>query len=249
MDKYFNLFREMISLRGLSDHTLLSYCTYIRSYLDYLERILKKNPEDVSWVELRNFIRWLQNDRNLSDRTVNTAIAQLRFFTIYVLHKPWVDSQLPKRRFDSYLPFVPSQKDTWIFISSIQDLRFKAIVSLMYSSGLRSGEVRHLKYSDISRKDMRIHVLHSKSRNDRYAPLSSYALSILTEYWFAYNKLTGSSLLTGLIKMVRLFRSVHSICLPISVTRKRLSVGNTGSPHTLSGILSLPICTRMVRTF
>ena len=78
----------MISLRGLSDHTLLSYCTYIRSYLDYLERILKKNPENVSWAELRDFIRWLQNDRNLSDRTVNTAIAQLRFFTIYVLHKP-----------------------------------------------------------------------------------------------------------------------------------------------------------------
>ena len=59
MDKYFNLFREMISLRGLSDHTLSSYCTYIRSYLDYLERILKKNPEDVSWAELRDFIRWL----------------------------------------------------------------------------------------------------------------------------------------------------------------------------------------------
>ena len=95
MDKYFNLFREMISLRGLSDHTLLSYCTYIRSYLDYLERILKKNPENVSWAELRDFIRWLQNDRNLSDRTVNTAIAQLRFFTIYVLHKPWMDFQLP----------------------------------------------------------------------------------------------------------------------------------------------------------
>ncbi len=190
MDNYFNLFREMISLRGLSDHTLSSYCTYIRSYLDYLERILKKNPEDVSWAELRDFIRWLQCERGLSDRSVNAVIAQLRFFTIYVLHKPWVDSQLPTRRFDSYLPFVPSQEDTWIFISSIQDLRFKAIVSLMYFAGLRSGEVRHLKYSDISRKDMRIHILHSKSKNDRYAPLSSNALSILTEYWFAYNKPT-----------------------------------------------------------
>ena len=115
MDNYFNLFREMISLRGLSD------------------------------------------------RSVNAVIAQLRFFTIYVLNKPWMDSQLPTRRFDSYLPFVPSQEDTWVFISSIHDLRFKAIVSLMYSAGLRSGEVRHLKYSDISRKDMRIHILHSKN--------------------------------------------------------------------------------------
>ena len=30
MDKYLNSFREMISLRGLTDHTLNSYCTYIR---------------------------------------------------------------------------------------------------------------------------------------------------------------------------------------------------------------------------
>ena len=44
MDNYFNLFREMISLRGLSD------------------------------------------------RSVNAVIAQLRFFTIYVLNKPWMDS-------------------------------------------------------------------------------------------------------------------------------------------------------------
>lgn len=188
MDKYFNLYREMISLRGLSDHTLNSYCTYIRTYLNYLEIFLQKLPEDVTWDELRDYIRWLQKERNLADRTINHAISQLRFFTIYVLHKPWDDTQLPKRRFDSFLPFVPSQKDTWLFISSIQDLRFKAIVSLMYSAGLRSGEVRHLKYSDISRKDMRIHIRHSKSRNDRYAPLSEMALSILTEYWFAYDK-------------------------------------------------------------
>ena len=51
MDKYFNSYREMISLRGLADHTLKSYCTYIRSYLDYLFHILHKQPEDVSWSE------------------------------------------------------------------------------------------------------------------------------------------------------------------------------------------------------
>ncbi|MFQ6779652.1 MAG: hypothetical protein ACLRT0_06050 [Coprococcus sp.] len=45
MDKYFYSFREMISLRGLTDHTLKSYCTYIHSYLDYLSNILHKLPE------------------------------------------------------------------------------------------------------------------------------------------------------------------------------------------------------------
>ena len=136
MDKYFNTYREMISLRGLTDHTLKSYSTYIRSYLDYLQNILHKSPEDVSWQELRDYIKWLQKERNLSDRTINHAISQLRFFTIYVLHKPWHDNQLPKRKFDEYLPFVPSQKETFEFINTIPDIKQKAMVAVMYSSGL-----------------------------------------------------------------------------------------------------------------
>ena len=94
MDKYLNAYREMISLRGLTGHTLKSYSTYIRAYLDYLSNILHKRPEDVSWDELRDYIRWIQKNRNLSDRTINASISQLRFFTLYVLHKPWDDTHL-----------------------------------------------------------------------------------------------------------------------------------------------------------
>lgn len=63
MDKYLNSFRDMISLRGLAEHTLINYCTYIRAYLDYLSGILHMMPEEVSWDELRDYIRWLQKSR------------------------------------------------------------------------------------------------------------------------------------------------------------------------------------------
>ena len=191
MDKYFNSYREMISLRGLTGHTLKSYSTYIRSYLDYLQNILHKFPEDVSWQDLRDYIRWLQKERDLADRTINTAISQLRFFTVYVLHKPWDDNQLPKRKFDAYLPFVPTQKETFEFISTIPDLKQKAMVAVMYSSGLRIGEVCHLRYEDISRTAMRVHIRHSKNRQERFAPLSAYALDILTRYWFECGRPMG----------------------------------------------------------
>ena len=92
MDKYLESYWEMVSLRGLTGHTLKSYSTYIRSYLDYLQHVLHKLPEDVSWQEMRDFIRWLQKERSLADRTINCAISQLRFFTLYVLHKPWDDT-------------------------------------------------------------------------------------------------------------------------------------------------------------
>ena len=37
------------------------------------------------------------------------------------------------------------------------------MVALMYSSGLRIGEVCHLRYEDINRKTMKVHILHSKT--------------------------------------------------------------------------------------
>ena len=191
MDNYLNSFRKMISLRGLTDHTLKSYCTYIRTYLDYLNNILHKSPEEVSWDELRDYICWLQKSRDLSDRTINGAISKLRFFTLYVLHKPWDDTQLPMRRFDEYLPFVPSKEETWQFISSMPDLKPKTMVTLMYSSGLRIGEVCRLRYEDVDRKHMRLHITHSKNRNDRYAILSKAALDLLTQYWFECGRPMG----------------------------------------------------------
>lgn len=172
MDKYLDSFREMISLCSLTNHILINYCTYIQAYLDYLLNILCKTPEDVSWEELRDYIRWFQKSRGLSDRTINCAISHLRFFTMYVLHKTWDNTQLPFRRFDEYLPYVPSKEQTWQFISSIPDLNPETMVSLMYSSGLRIGEVCHLRYEDAGRKNMWLHITNSKNRNDRYAILS-----------------------------------------------------------------------------
>lgn len=190
MDKYFNTYKEMLSLRGLTEHTLISYCTYIRSYLNYLQNILHKNPEEVSWQELRDYIHWLQNDRGIADRTVNTAISQLRFFTMYVLHKPWDDTQLPMRKFDIYLPYVPPVDEIKLFISTLPTLKQQAMVTLMYSAGLRVGEVCHLKYSDIKRSSMRIHIARTKNRSDRYAILSRKSLDLLTKYWYEYDKPT-----------------------------------------------------------
>ena len=181
----------MISLRGLTDHTMQSYQTYISAYLTFVSDTLHKTPSQVSYKEQRLFLEKLQKERNLSDRTINVAISQLRFFTLYVLHKPWDDTQLPMRKFDTYLPYVPSQEDTKLFISTITDLKVKAMVAVMYSSGLRIGEVCNLPYEDISRKNMRIHVTHGKNRSDRYAILSEYALAIVTDYWFAYGKPSG----------------------------------------------------------
>jgi len=173
----------MILMRGLTPHTMKSYHTYISAYLTFVLEFLHKIPEQVTYVEIRMFLTNLQKERSLSNRTINTAISQIRFLTVYVLHRPWDPTQVPMRKFDTFLPYVPSQEDVKIFISTMTDIKAKAMVVVMYSAGLRVGEVCKLRYDDVSRKNMRIHVTHGKNRSDRYATLSKYALDTLTAYW------------------------------------------------------------------
>ena len=86
---YLKCYQKMISLRGLTDHTMKSYQTYICAYLTFISDTLHKAPSQVTYKEQRQFLEKLQKERK-----INVAISQLRFFTLYVLHKPWDDTQL-----------------------------------------------------------------------------------------------------------------------------------------------------------
>lgn len=186
LSPYLTKYREMLSFRNLTKITRKSYITYIFAYLSYLDDVLHKVPEDVSWQEVRDFIVHLKTKRNLADRTINACISQIRFFYMYVLHKPWESFQVPFRKFNTYLPEVPTKQEVATFISSIPNLKQKAMVTLLYSSGLRVSEVCNLRCEDVQSDKTRIHIRSGKNRCNRYAILSEKALSILREYWVIY---------------------------------------------------------------
>jgi len=191
MQDYIAEFRNMLNFRKLAKSTVDNYLTYIRRYLEFAEIVLEKDPKDLTWEERRNFIMYTESSCELSPRTINLIISVLQSFTIYVLHQQWDSTQVPKRKFDEYLPYILSPEETWHFISTIPDLKIKAMVSLLYSSGLRSGELSQLRYDDISRERMRVHIAKSKNRSEGYTQLSSQALQYLTDYWLAHGKPRG----------------------------------------------------------
>ena len=110
MDNYLNSYREMTSLRGLTHHTVTSYSTYISAYLDYLSVFLCKDPQDVSWQELRDFIRWLQKARSLSDRTMNAVISQLLFLPSTCSTRHGMIPSFPGAGLTNIFPMSPPRK-------------------------------------------------------------------------------------------------------------------------------------------
>jgi site-specific recombinase XerD len=145
--------------------------------------MLSKKPEEVSWDDLREYIFYLMDVKKISPRTINGHISQLRYFYLYVLRKEWDPYQVPFQKFDTAVRKALTQHEVSEFINSFGNLKQKAVISLMYSSGLRVSEVCRLEYGDVSRKDMTITIKQGKNRSGSIAILSRKALDILTEYW------------------------------------------------------------------
>lgn len=189
---YTKKFSDMLTLRDLAEGTISNYLSYLSRFFDYLEHDLNgKTPEDVTWEEIRTYIIHLKTVENLNNRSINPHIAHLRDFCLYVLHKEWNRYEVPFLRYDEYLPRVPTKKEMEEIINTMPDSKYKCIIAIMYSAGLRVSEAVSLRYEDISRSRMQIHVAKSKNRSERKAILAHKTLDMLTAYWFANGRPMG----------------------------------------------------------
>lgn len=174
---------DILSFRDLAPKTISTYLSYLDEFLGWVEKELSGKPlPDVSYGEIRSYLRYLKDIRKLNNRTINVHIAQLRDFYLYVLHKDWDRYQVPYLRYDQYLPKVPTVEEVDSIIESIPNIKHKAGIALLYSSGLRASELCRLHCGDIHASKNCIYVSRSKNRSDRYAVLSVRALEILTLY-------------------------------------------------------------------
>ncbi len=174
---------EILSFRDLSKGTISIYLKYLAQFLNWVEAQLPgKSVADISWAEVRAYVKYLQNVRQIGNRTVNVHIAQLHQLWLYVLKRDWDKYEVPFLRYDEKLPVVPTRSEMISIIDAISNLKHKAMIALLYSSGIRVGELCRLRCGDIYRSKGYILVRKSKNRSERCAVLSQNALSILTEY-------------------------------------------------------------------
>ncbi len=71
-------------------------------------------------------------------------------------------------------------------LSSVENVKHRAILSTVYSGGLRVSEVACLKITDIDSPNMRIHIQQSKGNKDRTTLLAERTLVLLWQYWKEY---------------------------------------------------------------
>ena len=173
---------EILMFGKRAEHTIVTYKTYAVPFMEYCFDELDKHPKLATEKDVRSFLNTIQVDRELGDRTINNAISSIHFLFEAVLDLKWNKYKVPFRTFDEFIPFVPTKEEVETFISSVQDLKRKAMFVIMYATGMRVCEVCHLHYGDILRSKKRIHVSPSKRRKERYVELPDKCFEVIMEY-------------------------------------------------------------------
>jgi site-specific recombinase XerD len=179
---YLLKFRKWLFQKRLSENTVNTYVDVTTTYIKYA--VLKKaDIYSTKLVEAFNYDYIFKPNKSISYQ--NQFISGIKKF---FEHKGCAYNEIhierPKK--EKKLPIVISANEMKSIFNSITNLKHKALLSLLYSAGLRIDEAINLEITDIDSQRMLIHIKQAKGKKDRYTLLSHAFIKILREYYIAY---------------------------------------------------------------
>jgi integrase/recombinase XerD len=168
-----------LEIRGRTPNTIKNMVWSIKNF----SKFYNQPPEQLGEHDIINYLDYCINQKKLCRGTVNAINSALKFFYVVTLEGSWSDLRIPRIRYDKKLPSYLTKEEVKVLLDNITYLKHKAILSTIYSSGLRVSEAVNLRISDIMSKEMKIRVRVGKRNKERYTLLSEKNLLLLREYW------------------------------------------------------------------
>lgn len=184
MDKEIEEYIEYcIVEKNLSINTINSYKNDLKHYSSYF----KKSIKDISRDDISKFIEKLKEDK-LDERTINHIVGSIKglhnYFSMHYNMGNVTESVLrlkTSKKLPKVLTMDEVNKILDIDCNTIYDYRNKAMLELMYSSGLRVSELLSLTLTDVDLNNNLVKV-YGKGSKERIIPIGDYATSALEKY-------------------------------------------------------------------
>ena len=170
---------EELQRRNYSDRTAHSYVRIVAAFAKHFGR----SPDELGPDELRSYQAYLLQERKLAVNTVIARVAALRFFFVRTLKRHEFRQDLPYPKKHRRLPTILSLEEVGQLIDAAGNLQQRAVLMILYGTGMRRAEVSRLKVTDVDSRRMIIRVECGKGGHDRDLPLSPALLETLREYW------------------------------------------------------------------
>lgn len=168
-------------LRGFATKTVDAYIHALEQLWEFFKRPLER----LTCGEVQRFLDEVITVRKLAWATVNVYFSAYRFLYQQVLKRPAHEFSIPPRGRSGTRPGVLSRQEVERLITAPLNLKHRALLAMIYGSGLRVSEVVQVRIRDIDRGRMMLFVT-GKGHKDRYTVLSRRALGLLEELWRAY---------------------------------------------------------------
>lgn len=159
--------------------------TYIGLFEKFANHFKDYDPIELNENDIREYLGLLIRDKR-SNTYVNQMINAIKFYYEVVLAMPNRFYAIERPRKEEKLPVVLSKNEVSRLLSNIQNIKHKCMVGVLYSAGLRLGELLSLKISDVDSERMLISVRGAKGKKDRYTILSRSLLNDLRKYYKEY---------------------------------------------------------------
>jgi len=216
---------EEMTLRRFSPKTQRAYTHHARALLSFAH-----TPEHMlADTHVRDYLLHRVEVDDVSAAYHSQAVSALRFLFRVVLNQPDALQTVPRPRPDRRLPSVLGRADARRIVSSVDNLKHRALLVLLYSAGLRVGEVVRLQIADLDVDRHLIRVHAGKGRKDRYTILSDRALATVRQYIHEYGPATW--LFPG--ERPNRPLSVRSAQKVVEAARRRVGLIGKVSAHTL----------------
>ena len=170
-----------LKLKNYSVKTQKAYLGHVRRLLQYH----KKCIDDIDRDDIRSYLLELVN-QDKSPAYIDQAVSAIKFLYIDVKRTDDADFDINRPKREKKLPSVLNASEVFKIIESVDNLKHKAIIMLIYSAGLRVSEAANLMIADIDSKRKLIHIKGAKGKKDRYTLLSNATLEILRQYVKVY---------------------------------------------------------------
>lgn len=186
MNEYIEEFLRYLELeKGVSAHTLRAYR---KDLMDFIAHV-KTEPEKIDMLDVRGFIAE-QIRKGLNKTTVSRRLSSVRSFFRFLCREGYMKSNPAKLvsspRLPKLLPKFLSVDDAFSLVEKPEGIGFapvrdRAILELLYSSGLRVGELAGLNVEDINVREALVKA-RGKGKKERIVPIGSKAIDAIKTY-------------------------------------------------------------------
>lgn len=166
----------------LKQYSINTAKTYINLFERFINHYKNKELTSINENDIKLYLQLLVQQEK-SHSYINQMINSIKFYYEIVLEMPNRFYSIERPIKKEQLPKVISLEEVQNIIKNTNNIKHKCIVSLLYSAGLRRGELLNLKLEDIDSKRMVITVKNGKGNKDRLTILSQTVLNDLRVYF------------------------------------------------------------------